>query len=94
VLGDEGNLYVKPELVAAYRQQLVPLADVLTPNQFEAELLTELPVKTGISACCDVCPGLLMESSRLRQPVMVLKPIDVNDYFQVEVGALGIANPS
>ena len=29
--------YVPEELVPIYRDQLVPLADVLTPNQFEAE---------------------------------------------------------
>ncbi|KAF8060301.1 hypothetical protein HT031_004836 [Scenedesmus sp. PABB004] len=44
VLGDEGALYVSPDLVEAYKSTLVPLADVLTPNQFEAELLSGLPV--------------------------------------------------
>jgi len=36
VLGDEGKgLYVKPEVAAAVRDRLVPLADVITPNRFE-----------------------------------------------------------
>jgi pyridoxine kinase len=46
VLGDGGKLYVPPELVGAYREALVPLAAVVTPNQFEAELLTGKPVQT------------------------------------------------
>ena len=46
VLGDGGKLYVPPELVDAYREALVPLAAVVTPNQFEAELLTKRPVQS------------------------------------------------
>eukprot|EP01137_Pigoraptor_chileana_P015616 Opistho-2@71781 len=46
VLGDQGKLYVPPELVPIYRDQVVPLANVLTPNQFEAELLTGITIKT------------------------------------------------
>jgi hypothetical protein len=33
VLGDNGKLYVPPELVGVYRSELIPLATVLTPNQ-------------------------------------------------------------
>uniref|UniRef100_A0A069DR72 Pyridoxal kinase n=1 Tax=Panstrongylus megistus TaxID=65343 RepID=A0A069DR72_9HEMI len=39
VLGDNGKLYVPESLVSIYRDKIVPLADVLTPNQFELELL-------------------------------------------------------
>ena len=42
VLGDEGHMYVPTELVGAYRDNLIPLADVLTPNQFEVELLVRI----------------------------------------------------
>ncbi|KAL3346246.1 hypothetical protein AABB24_024935 [Solanum stoloniferum] len=40
VMGDEGKLYVPPELVMVYREKVVPVASMLTPNQFEAEQLT------------------------------------------------------
>jgi pyridoxine kinase len=50
VLGDEGKLYVSQELVAAYKATLVPLANILTPNQFEAECLTGLEVKSKAQA--------------------------------------------
>ncbi|CAM6102518.1 unnamed protein product [Calypogeia fissa] len=40
VMGDEGKLYVPQELVPAYREKVIPLASLITPNQFEAELLT------------------------------------------------------
>jgi hypothetical protein len=32
-MGDEGKLYVAPELVQAYRDRIMPLASVLVPNQ-------------------------------------------------------------
>ncbi|KAL4582447.1 hypothetical protein LXL04_006996 [Taraxacum kok-saghyz] len=40
VMGDEGKLYVPQELVSVYREKVVPVASMLTPNQFEAEQLT------------------------------------------------------
>mmetsp|Transcript_24666 Transcript_24666/g.28410 ORF Transcript_24666/g.28410 Transcript_24666/m.28410 type:complete len:319 (-) Transcript_24666:2126-3082(-) len=45
VLGDSGKFYVPPELVPIYREELIPLADVVTPNQFEAEQLTGITIK-------------------------------------------------
>lgn len=33
VMGDEGKLYVAPELVQAYKERIMPLASVLVPNQ-------------------------------------------------------------
>ncbi|KAF6253149.1 Ribokinase-like protein [Scenedesmus sp. NREL 46B-D3] len=50
VLGDEGKLYVSQELVAAHKATLVPLANILTPNQFEAECLTGLDVASEAQA--------------------------------------------
>lgn len=42
VMGDNGKMYVPDEIMPVYRDVVVPLADVLTPNQFEAEVLTGL----------------------------------------------------
>jgi hypothetical protein len=39
VLGDDGRLYVPPGLVTLYAKEVMPLADVVTPNAFETELL-------------------------------------------------------
>jgi pyridoxine kinase len=46
VLGDKGQFYVPIELVRLYREKVIPLADVLTPNQFEVEQLTGIEIKT------------------------------------------------
>ncbi|KVH92401.1 Phosphomethylpyrimidine kinase type-1 [Cynara cardunculus var. scolymus] len=54
VMGDEGKLYVPPELVSVYREKVVPVASMLTPNQFEAEQLTGFRIASeqdGREAC-------------------------------------------
>lgn len=40
VMGDDGKLYVTPDLLPIYQNTIIPLADIVTPNQYEAELLT------------------------------------------------------
>lgn len=37
VMGDHGKMYVPEELLPVYREHIVPLADIITPNQYEAE---------------------------------------------------------
>ena len=54
VLGDMGRFYVPKELVDIYRREVLPLADVITPNQFEIEQLTGISIKSikdAQSAC-------------------------------------------
>lgn len=41
VLGDDGRLYVPEALIHIYRDKVLPHAYMLTPNQFEAEMLLE-----------------------------------------------------
>lgn len=53
VMGDHGKLYVKPEVVPCY-QEIVPLATIMTPNQFEAEKLVGERIVTeedALAAC-------------------------------------------
>src|SRR5271168_4549251 len=40
VMGDGDRLFVKPEIPDLMRDRLVPLADIVTPNCFELDLLT------------------------------------------------------
>jgi pyridoxine kinase len=42
------------EMVESYRTTIVPLASILVPNQFEAELITEMKINNiaeGFQAC-------------------------------------------
>ncbi len=46
VLGDHGRVYVPPLLVEVYRDEIVPHAHALLPNQFEAELLSGVTIRS------------------------------------------------
>ncbi|KAG5317571.1 PDXK kinase, partial [Pseudoatta argentina] len=41
VMGDNGKMYVPEALKEIYKEEIIPLADIVTPNQFELELLTD-----------------------------------------------------
>lgn len=46
VLGDNGQLYVPESLIPIYQNEILPLSDIVTPNQFEAETLTGIKINS------------------------------------------------
>ena len=50
VLGDGGRLYVESAIVDQIRQKLLPVAHIVTPNQFELGLLTDSHIETAHEA--------------------------------------------
>ncbi|KAF3430144.1 hypothetical protein E2986_02491 [Frieseomelitta varia] len=46
VMGDNGKMYVPEALKEIYRKEIVPLADIVVPNQFELELLSNTKINT------------------------------------------------
>ena len=51
VMGDTGRgFYVKPDIPDIFRRELIPLADIITPNQFELEALTGIDTQTPDNA--------------------------------------------
>lgn len=44
VMGDNGKYYTPKELLPVYRDVIIPMADVLTPNAFELGELTGFPI--------------------------------------------------
>ncbi|AOO83228.1 pyridoxal kinase PdxY [Bosea vaviloviae] len=70
VSGDVGRgIFVRPGIPEFMREQAVPAADIVTPNQFELELLTDIEVKTiadahrAIEALRDTGPKVVMVTS-------------------------------
>ena len=50
VLGDGGRLYVAPELADAMVADLLPRADIITPNRYELSFLSDIPVEDAAAA--------------------------------------------
>jgi pyridoxine kinase len=50
VFGDEGRLYVDSSISDAVRADLLPHADIITPNQFELTLLSERAIQNETDA--------------------------------------------
>lgn len=45
VMGDDDFMYVPKELLPVYRDEIVPLSDITTPNQSEMEWITEMKIQ-------------------------------------------------
>lgn len=41
VLGDDGEIYVAPDIPAFMREKVLPAADIITPNRFELSVLSQ-----------------------------------------------------
>ncbi|KAF9935693.1 hypothetical protein BGZ65_003144 [Modicella reniformis] len=52
VMGDDGQLYVQPDVIPLYKE-LIKYAKAITPNQFEAEILTDKKI-TNVKSCLEV----------------------------------------
>ena len=74
VLGDNGQLYVPEDLVSVYRSKMLEHVSILTPNQFEAELLSERKIE-NIQEAVSVCNLLHSKGPK----VVVITTLDVPD---------------
>ncbi|MDR2479785.1 MAG: pyridoxal kinase PdxY [Treponema sp.] len=70
VMGDVGRgFYVKPDIPAMFKNDLIPLADIITPNQFEIEALTGIDTGTidnarkAITMLHEKGPGIVLVTS-------------------------------
>jgi pyridoxine kinase len=69
VIGDAGKVYVQAGVPEFVRDRLVPVADVLTPNQFELETLSGTKVRSiaDVERACDALhakgPGIVLVTS-------------------------------
>lgn len=66
VMGDLGGLYIPEATAVALRDELIPLADVATPNRFELEWLTgtKLPdIRSVIGGALHAGPRMMLVTS-------------------------------
>ncbi|KAL5513368.1 BUD16 [Sanghuangporus vaninii] len=77
VLGDSGKLYVTPDVIPIYRK-LLPQATVITPNWFEVETLTDIPLKDMHS----LRRALKILHEEYHVPHVVMSSIPLHDFFR------------
>lgn len=71
VLGDHGKFYVPVELVHIYKRDVLPMADIITPNQFEIEQLTGITISTITDAqiACGILHDMGVDTVLIRSIV-------------------------
>ena len=64
VLGDSDNLYVDPQVAESLQAELLPLADIITPNRFELGFLARCDI-TDLDSAIDAGQTLMTMHPRL-----------------------------
>ncbi|AMJ60583.1 pyridoxal kinase PdxY [Bosea sp. PAMC 26642] len=97
VIGDVGRgVFVRPGIPEFMREQAVPAADIVTPNQFELELLTDIEVRTiadahrAVAALRDAGPKVVLVTSLVTEET----PADAIDMMAADArGAYRVRTP-
>ncbi|MGO4735135.1 pyridoxal kinase PdxY [Bosea sp. 2KB_26] len=97
VIGDVGRgIFVRPGIPEFMREQAVPAADIVTPNQFELELLTDIEVKTiadahrAVETLRDAGPKVVLVTSLVTEET----PADAIDLMAADAkGAFRVRTP-
>ncbi|KAG9091590.1 putative pyridoxal kinase [Ceratobasidium sp. UAMH 11750] len=93
VMGDDGKMYVADDVLPVYHDKLLPLATIITPNWFEAELLTKvrLASRDSLRSALKIfhtdlgVPHVVITSMVVRQGSQLL-----DDLFQAGLGTTDI----
>ncbi len=97
VMGDVGRgVFVRPGIPEFMREQAVPAADIVTPNQFELELLTDTEIRTiadahrAVEALRDAGPKVVLVTSLVTDET----PADSIDLMAADArGAFRVRTP-
>jgi pyridoxine kinase len=71
VFGDAGRAYAKPGVAEAMARELLPLADIVTPNVFELSSLTSVAIRNADDA--------LVAARRLGRPIVVVTSVPAGE---------------
>ena len=74
VIGDDDGMYVAERVAGAIRDELVPEADIITPNQWEHDWLTSTaPVPPGVTELVTSSPDGARIGALYRDPDLALR---------------------
>ena len=100
VMGDAGRgFYVKPDIPDIFKNELVPLADIITPNQFELEALTGFntleinDARRAIDILHQQGPGIVLVTSFLGGEITVSSGRNIGMLVSDKSGMYAISTP-
>ena len=100
VMGDVGRgFYVKPDIPAMFKNEVIPIADIITPNQFELEELTG--INTGniknaikaIDAMHEKGPSVVLVTSYMEEPMSANNCREISMLVSGKTGLYRITTP-
>ncbi|KAB8266450.1 Ribokinase-like protein [Aspergillus minisclerotigenes] len=77
VMGDQGRLYVNNDVVPAYKK-IIPHADLILPNQFEAETLSGMK----ISSLSTLAEAITAIHATYNVPHIIITSVDLSKFTQ------------
>jgi len=100
VMGDIGRgFYVKPDIPGMHKNYLVPSADIVTPNQFELEALTETTVSNlddalkAINMVHEMGPSIVLVTSfREKDDTLSMIVSDKTEVYKITTPQLPLGN--
>jgi len=100
VMGDAGRgFYVKPDIPDMFKNELVPLADIICPNQFEIEVLTGINITSAgdavkaINIIHDMGPSVvLLTSFREKDNELSMIASDKNNIYKITTPRLPLGD--
>jgi pyridoxine kinase len=100
VMGDTGRgFYVKPDIPDIFKNKLIPLANIVCPNQFELQALTDIEIKTiddaikAINLLHNMGPSVvLMTSFKEKAEELSMLASDKNNLYKITTAELPLGN--
>jgi len=100
VMGDVGRgLYVKPDIPEIFRKELVPLADIVCPNQFELETLTNIKIESvdnavkAINTLHEMGPSIVLVTSFREKPGQLsMIASNKTNYYKISTPELSLGD--
>ena len=100
VMGDVGRgFFVKPGIPEMFKNELIPLADIICPNQFEMETITGIEIKTindavkAIKIAHDMGPSIILVTSfREEKEKLSMIVSDKKSIYKITTAELPLGN--
>jgi pyridoxine kinase len=91
VMGDVGRgFYVKPDIPGIFKKELIPLADIVTPNQFELDAITGLNTQNiddtlkAINILHEMGPSIVLVTSyKEKEGELSMIASDKNEIYKI-----------